>query len=145
MVAAVSASGRLALGIDPSPAAATEAARRGAPVLQRSVFGPLPGEGRWGSALLLDGNVGIGGDPVALLDRVRALLRPGGVVLAELAAGGGCRSLVVRLEADREIGPPFRWATVGADAWAATAGHAGLTPGDVLVAGGRWFGTAVRS
>ena len=38
---------------------------RGATVLQRDIFGPLPGEGRWGTALLFDGNVGIGGDPAA--------------------------------------------------------------------------------
>ena len=38
----------------------------------RDVFDPLPGEGRWETALLADGNIGIGGDPVALLRRLRA-------------------------------------------------------------------------
>ena len=32
------------------------------------------GAGTWRSALLLDGNIGIGGDPVRLLERVRSLL-----------------------------------------------------------------------
>ena len=41
--------------------------RRGGAALRRDVFAPLPGEGRWYTALLADGNVGIGGDPVALL------------------------------------------------------------------------------
>ena len=37
---------------------------RGAAVLRRSVFDPLPGRGTVGdAALLLDGNIGIGGDP----------------------------------------------------------------------------------
>ena len=62
IVAALGAAGRPALGVDPSPAAVAEAARRRAPVLARSVFGPLPGEGRWGTVLLIDGNIGIGGE-----------------------------------------------------------------------------------
>ncbi|MGH9215053.1 MAG: methyltransferase domain-containing protein, partial [Acidimicrobiales bacterium] len=71
MVAALGAAGRPALGVDPSPAAVAEAVRRRAAVLARSVFGPLPGEGRWGTVLLLDGSIGIGGDPEALLNRAR--------------------------------------------------------------------------
>ena len=54
----------------------------------RDVFGPLPGEGRWDTALLADGNIGIGGDPVALLARVRELLAPEGRVVVDLAAPG---------------------------------------------------------
>ena len=58
----------------PSPAPL----RLGGPALRRSVFDPLPGEGRWGTALLLDGNIGIGGDPRALLaPDWRELRRPG--------------------------------------------------------------------
>ena len=37
-----------------------------------------PGEGRWDTVLFIDGNVGIGGDPIALLRRVRQLLAPAG-------------------------------------------------------------------
>ena len=48
-------------------------ALRGAPALCRSVFDPLPAEGRWAAVLALDGNIGIGGDPVAFLDRMRHL------------------------------------------------------------------------
>jgi len=141
---ALCAAGRVALGIDPSPAATREAARRGAPVLQRSVFGPLPGEGRWASALLLDGNVGIGGDPIGLLARIAELLRPGGVVVAEVEPAGGVRPLVVRVDAGGEVGPPFPWATLGADAWAATASAAGLAAMPVFAIGSRTFAAAVR-
>src|SRR5206468_10570518 len=56
-----------AMGIDPAPSAVRLARSRGAMVLQRSVFDPLPRPGGWGTALLLDGNVGIGGDPGRLL------------------------------------------------------------------------------
>ena len=55
--------GTVALGVDPAPAAVALARSRGAPVLQRSVFDPLPGQGRWRTVLLADGNIGIGGDP----------------------------------------------------------------------------------
>ena len=60
------------------------AARR----MRRDVFAPLPGEGRWCTALLADGNVGIGGDPVALLRRLRAGARPARRVVVELAPPG---------------------------------------------------------
>ncbi len=52
------------------------------------MFAPLPGEGRWGTALLADGNIGIGGDPVALLRRLREVLDPRGRIVVELAAPG---------------------------------------------------------
>ena len=61
----------------------TLARDKGAPVLERSVFDRIPGVGRWATALLLDGNLGIGADPIALLARVFTLLRPGGEVLVE--------------------------------------------------------------
>lgn len=142
---ALAASGRLALGIDLAPAAAEEAARRGAPVLRRSVFSPLPGEGRWGTALLLDGNVGIGGDPLTLLRRCRDLVRAGGHVIAEVAPPGiATRPLTVRVEEGPHAGPWFAWAVVGVDGWASVAGEAGLRPDAFDTAGSRWFGRAVR-
>ena len=54
----------------------------------RSVFQPVPGEGGWDTVLLADGNIGIGGDPVALLTRCRELLAPAGRVLVELDPPG---------------------------------------------------------
>ncbi len=142
---ALASAGRMALGIDRAPAAAAEAARRGAPVLQRCVFDPLPGEGRWGTALLLDGNVGIGGDPVALLTRCHALLRSGGSVVAEVAPPGAATSPVtVRVEVDDDAGPWFPWAVVGADAWASIAVAAGLHPVGFDTVGTRWFARARR-
>ncbi|AKH83143.1 hypothetical protein AA958_13875 [Streptomyces sp. CNQ-509] len=86
LVAALAALGRPALGVDVSSEAVAHARSRGAAALRRSVFEPLPGEGRWGTALLVDGNVGIGGDPAALLARAAALLRPRGRLVVEVAA-----------------------------------------------------------
>jgi len=145
IVAALAASGRLALGVDPSPAAVQAASRRRAPVLRRSVFAPLPGERRWGAALLLDGNVGIGGDPVALLTRAAELVRPGGQVVAEVTPPGTpTGALTVRLESAGGAGPWFPWARVGADGFAGLAAAAGLEPRGLDDGGGRWFARAAR-
>lgn len=84
MTAALGAAGHLALGIDVVDAAVSLTRQRGASALRRDVFQRLPGEGRWHCALLADGNIGIGGDPVALLQRVRTLLAPGGRVVVEV-------------------------------------------------------------
>jgi SAM-dependent methyltransferase len=145
IVAALAGAGRLALGVDPSPAAVDEATRRRAPTLRRSVFEPLPGEGRWGTVLLLDGNIGIGGDPDALLARAAQLVRPGGTVVAELDPPGGATGPVtVRLEAPAGAGPWFPWARVGADAFADLATRAGLRAAGLGADRGRWFGRATR-
>lgn len=141
LVAALAAAGRPALGIDTSPVAVAEARRRGAPVLRRSVFGGLPGEGRWGAVVLLDGNVGIGGEPIALLARAARLLRPGGTVLVEVEPPGRpSEALTVRIEApDTTAGPWFAWATVGADGIAALAQAAGLDLAALEQWDDRWF------
>jgi SAM-dependent methyltransferase len=132
--------GVLALGVDVSPDAARLALARGAPVLCASVFGPVPGAGTWRTALLLDDNLGIGGEPVRLLRCVRELLAPDGRVLVEaMAPGTPTRVERVRLEADGVVSPAFRWATVGTDALPALAREAGLTVVERWSAQGRWF------
>ncbi len=133
------------LGIDVTPAALALARGRGATVLERSVFDRIPGAGRWGTALLLDGNIGIGGDPVSLLMRVAELLRPDGRMLVELEAPGTRPSLErVRFEIDDEPGPWFTWARVGADALGAIAHRAGLGAARAWPDGTRWFGSVHR-
>ncbi len=152
IVAALGAAGRLAMGVDTSPAAVTEARRRGATVLERSVFDHLPGEGRWGSAVLFDGNIGIGGQPVDLLRRVRGLLRPGGQAVVEVEPPGtGSEALIVRVEEDcvpgggGGVGPWFPWAKVGADDFATLAAEAGFVPTGFTVAHERWFAWAAKA
>jgi SAM-dependent methyltransferase len=142
---ALAAAGRIALGVDTSPWAVDEAIRRRAPVLRRSVFDPLPGEGRWATVLLLDGNVGIGGDPGALLARCAELVRPGGHVIVELEPPGvATRAVNARLHSPAGYGPWFPWAHVGIDAFPDLATSAGLHAAGGAVGGGRWFGRAVR-
>lgn len=153
LAAALAARGRMALGIDPSPEAVVEATRRGASVLQRSIFDDLPGTGRWGAALLLDGNIGIGGSPTLLLKRVGRLLRPGGVVLIEVEGPDQpSKCLTVRVEATghganraRAVGPWFPWATVNAKTVETHLVEAGLALIDIRNEEGRWFATATHS
>jgi SAM-dependent methyltransferase len=139
-VAALAGRGLISLGIDITPAAIAYARRRGAPVLERSVFDRIPGSGRWASALLLDGNVGIGGDPAMLLARVRSLLRPGGFVLVELDTRAyGDAVELVRLAFDGRLGPWFPWTRVGLDELTPIAADAGLNTTEVWEESGRCF------
>jgi len=102
-----------AFGIDISTAFLDVARARGVNVLRRSVFDRVPGHGRWRSALLFDGNVGIGGDPLALLARVVELLRGDGRIIVEIEPEADEHEvLVVRAETDAGAGPWFRWTTV---------------------------------
>jgi len=90
--------------------------------------------------------VGIGGDPVTLLARCAQLVRPGGIIVAELAPPGTpTESLHVRVEHEGDRGPWFPWARVGTDAWPALVIAAGLEPRRLGRAGARWFGTARRA
>lgn len=127
MTEALGAAGHIALGIDVVDAAVALTRRRGASAVRRDVFERVPGEGRWHTALLADGNIGIGGDPVALLRRVRKLLAPGGRIVVEVAppGTGAVRSWAV-LETVGLRSRPFRWATLGVDDLAATATAAGF-------------------
>jgi len=141
--------GAVALGVDPAPAAVALARDQGAPVLQRSIFDPLPGTGRWRTILLADGNIGIGGDPVGLLRRCRDLLAPDGTVVAEVEAPAartpgprsGWRRYRVRLERGHACSPWFSWAAVDGDAIAGVAAAAGLKLLRLqpLAEEGRWF------
>jgi SAM-dependent methyltransferase len=145
-VLALAERGVVALGIDITPAAVDLARRRGAPVLARSVFDRVPGAGRWSSALLLDGNLGIGGHPAVLLERVASLLRPGGAVLVELEPPGTARTAeLVRLDIGGVEGPWFAWTAVAADELSTPAADAGLAVEEVWPIGDRWFGALRRA
>ncbi|MFJ6442789.1 class I SAM-dependent methyltransferase [Streptomyces sp. NPDC091649] len=150
LVAELTSLGHRVLGIDVSEAAVARTRGLGGAALLRSVFDPLPGEGRWGTLLLLDGNIGIGGDPAALLDRAAELLGAGGLLIAETAPVDVDERLRVRLD-DGRGGPaapasardaaaePFPWARMGTPALLRHAGAAGWRAGDQWGAEGRTF------
>jgi len=127
MAEALARRGQPVLGIDVVPEAVRLSLDRGVATLLRDVFEAVPGEGRWQTALLADGNIGIGGDPVALLDRVGDLIAPTGRVVVELAPPGtGVLTRHVRLETAVGRSAAFPWTLVGTDAIAAVADAAGL-------------------
>lgn len=129
-----------ALGVDISPVAVRLTRRRGAAALRANVFDRMPGEGRWRHVLLADGNVGIGGDPTALLRRVAQLLAPEGTALVELdPPGTGLRRERARLSGPDRGTAWFPWARLGADAIGAPAAEAGLAVRTSAHRAGRWF------
>jgi hypothetical protein len=101
-------------------------------VLHRDVFATLPGEGWWHHVLLADGNIGIGGDPLRLLRRCAALLRPGGTMLVEAGQpGSGLWRGAARLQVIGSVaGPWFPWAVAELPVLTALAALAGLEVAD---------------
>lgn len=105
--------GTEAMGIDTSPSAVALARRRGADVLQCSIFETLPGASRWRSALLLDGSIGIGGDPEALLKRVGEVMADRARLLVETGhPNEPSETLDVCIETATKRSPWFRWSLV---------------------------------
>ena len=127
------------LGLDIAPHAVALARARGCRALRRSVFDRLPNEGSWGSALLLDGNVGIAGDPERLLGRLAALLRPGGTVFAEFEPPQArSREVRIRVETLDEVSDWFPWAWVSVDDVDRISRSAGLDVAAIWTGRGRW-------
>ncbi|MFF2850178.1 class I SAM-dependent methyltransferase [Streptomyces sp. NPDC058001] len=142
LVAALAARGHRALGVDVSAEAVAHTVRVGGQALRRSVFEPLPGEGRWDTALLIDGNIGIGGDPPALLERVTQLLVPGGLLLAETAPVDIDERVSVRIDDGLgRVAPDgtFPWARIGTRALLRHARRTGWRPIAQWSAGDRPF------
>jgi SAM-dependent methyltransferase len=145
-VLALARRGQLALGVDVSPAAVRVARSRGAAAIEACVFADVPGAGAWGSALLLDGNIGIGGRPAALLARVASLLAPRGRIIVELAAPGAASGAQrVRLESDGRVSGWFDWATLAPNRLPATAAAVGLDIDERWEVEDRWFACLVAS
>lgn len=145
LVVALLEQGVPALGVDTAPGAVALARGQGASVLARSIFDRLPAEGRWGSAVLADGNVGIGGDPTRLLSRLRRLVRPGGTIAVEADGRlSGVRCGRARVERGDEVGGWFPWAVVGMDALPHLALASGLVHRGTRHVDGRPFGLLAR-
>jgi SAM-dependent methyltransferase len=141
IVAALTGQGLLTLGIDIAETAVSITRARGMNALRRNVFAHLPGEGRWRTVVLLDGNIGIGGDPVHLLQRVRALLAPDGRVLVETHPNARVdEQLIVRFaHTGAPLGPSFPWANVGLVALRRYAADLDFAVADTWESAGRTF------
>jgi SAM-dependent methyltransferase len=148
IVHALASAGIAALGVDIAEVAVALTTDRGAPALMRSVFDRMPGEGRWPTVLVLDGNIGIGGDVAALLRRLTQLLAPGGRLVIEASTSAACSRRVAGTDevlsvrfgrGDGLVGPEFAWAVVDRDALIRYATSVGLTAVERWSADGRDF------
>ncbi|WP_202866102.1 DUF2064 domain-containing protein [Kribbella turkmenica] len=147
IVTALAEQGIAALGVDISAHAVRLTTDRGAAALRRAVQEPLPGEGRWGSVLLMDGNIGIGGAPGVLLQRCAELVRPNGVVLVEVDPDDSLDDtgeIVLRSPNGRRS-RPLPWARVGGRAVIRDARAAGLLATEDWRTGDRAFLTFRRA
>jgi SAM-dependent methyltransferase len=137
--------GVFGLGVDLSVFAVEVARDRGTAAIVRSIFDEVPGAGTWQTALLLDGNIGIGGSPARLLARLNALLRPGGEVLVELDPPYALTAtLTATLRASGSESAPFRWARVASRDIESLADAAALDLVERTSRGGRWFARLCR-
>ena len=147
MVAEARRTRRVALGVDVSPESVRMAADRGLPVHAGSVFDDVPGAGTWQVVLLLDGNVGIGGDPAVLLRRCAQLASRAGCVVVETAhERHRDRRFTARVSSPGSGGSGhFPWAEVGADALVTAAGRSGWAPAREVRRRRRTFVVLTRS
>jgi SAM-dependent methyltransferase len=139
LAGALAARGVPVLGVDVAATAVALTRRRGAAVLRASIFDALPGEGQWDTAVLADGNIGIGGDPAALLRRCAALVASGGRIVVELDPPGASRTTRLRLSTPTRHSEWFEWAHVGVDRVRPLARRVGLAVTEVWWEARRWF------
>jgi SAM-dependent methyltransferase len=138
-VIALRGRGVRAVGVEISSVAVAIARERGAEVIEASAF-EHPTTSEWRTILLLDGNIGIGGDATRLLRRSAALLAPGGAVLVELEEPAGApRAQRVRLEGARAASHWIPWHFVDYEEIARLATAAGFGLVHRWRAGDRWF------
>ncbi|MEU8695959.1 class I SAM-dependent methyltransferase [Streptomyces sp. NPDC048665] len=114
MCRALLSRGVFALGVDIAPRAVALTTSLGGLALCRSVFDRLPAESGWQTVLLIDGNIGIGGDPRGLLRRCGGLVAPTGHLVVEVDPHDVEELCAARFEnLQGESGPFFPWARLG--------------------------------
>ncbi|MFF7964797.1 class I SAM-dependent methyltransferase [Streptomyces sp. NPDC007903] len=132
--------GVFALGVDIAPRAVALTTALGGLALCRSVFDRLPVENGWQTVLLIDGNIGIGGDPRGLLRRCGALIAPTGRLVIEVVCQDVEEFFTARFEdVHGHNGPMFPWARLGSGALHRVAEDIGLRVTDQWASGRRCF------
>lgn len=141
LLAAAQRIGLAALGIDTSAEAVVRARGRGARALEQSVFAPVPHSGLWQSVILLDGNIGIGGNITSLLRRCSQLIAPYGTVLAEVEADEDLDVVYSAVLEDQNgnQSEPFLWARTGSAGLVSRAQRSGWTVTAIQRVQGRVF------
>ncbi|MGW2961398.1 class I SAM-dependent methyltransferase [Streptomyces sp. NPDC001220] len=142
MCRALLSQGVFALGVDITPRAVALTTALGGLALRASVFDRLPAEKGWGTVLLIDGNIGIGGDPRGLLRRCGGLIAPTGCLVVEVDPQDVQEQCIARFENVRgQAGPYFPWARLGRPALHRIAAGLALTVTDQWTSGHRCFAT----
>ena len=145
MVQALNESGLAALGVDMSSVAIGLSRARGGLALRRRIDEPLPAEGRWGTALLMDTNVGLGGNVTALLARCMRLVTSGGLIICEVDQVSERHDVhTVILRTQFATSPPLAWSRIGTSALVQAARSLDLLLVEEWTSGGRAF-VALRS
>lgn len=141
MVRAAAERGIPVLGIDVSASAVSVATSDHSKVLRRSVFERLPLEGGWRGVLLIDGNIGIGGDISALLRRCRELLALDGSLVVEVDSDPELHEsgLFTTVGENGHESALFPWARIGSAALCRLAAAAGFVLRDAWSSEGRHF------
>jgi SAM-dependent methyltransferase len=141
MVHAAQQVGLDVLGIDVSPTAIAIAREAGLPVIQGSIFDAVPHEGEWQTLLLVDGNIGIGGDVSTLLRRCMQLVAVGGDIVVELHPDRDMDDLYTAhlVGADGGRSESFPWAQIGINPMVDLAIELGLRVRQAWELGGRTF------
>lgn len=146
MLVALNRSGRSALGIDMSEVAVATTRRRGGLALRRTLAERLPAEGRWRTVLLIDSNVGMGGDLEGLLNRCCDLIGPGGLVICEVDPLPDRYEVEqVVLTVDGVASAPLPWGRIGARTLSRFAARLDLLVVEEWTAAERVFVTLRRS
>ncbi|MFF4836634.1 class I SAM-dependent methyltransferase [Streptomyces sp. NPDC001315] len=142
MCRALLSRGVFALGVDIAPRAVELTTALGGLALRRSVFDRLPAERDWQTLLLIDGNIGIGGDPRSLLRRCGGLIAPTGRLVVEVDPHDVEELCIARFEdLHGRSGPLFPWARLGRRALHEVAEDLALSVTDQWTSGHRCFAT----
>jgi SAM-dependent methyltransferase len=135
------------LGLDVSPTAIELGRAAGLPMHEGSVFDAIPAEGDWHTVLLVDGNVGIGGDVARLMARCAELISFDGEVVVELHSDPSRdhRYMGRLVDIHGASSGSFPWAEVGLTGVSRRASAAGLTMRQAWSAGCRSFCRLAKS
>jgi SAM-dependent methyltransferase len=141
MLHAAARAGLTALGIDTEETATGIARREGRDAVTGNIFDALPEDRLFGTVLLLDGNIGIGGDPRALMARCGDLLAPDGILIVETHPDRRHNKsfLAYLTDVSGNRSNLFPWAEVGTLPLLRFAGSVGLRPVHRRTKQGRTF------
>lgn len=147
LAGALSSGDHVTMGVDVSAEAVRQTRARGSQATHADVLSDsYDGGGRlWKHIILADGNIGIGGNPARLLQKLANHLGHDGSVLVELdPIEHGFAHDPIRVRTRLFVSEPFIWARVGKHAIADIAQQSGLQVQEILELEDRSVATLVH-